>query len=140
MCSWPKGGKPTLPFPYSDEVWTGIEYQAAAHMIACGLVAEGLEVVRAARSRYDGFVRDPFDEYECGHWYARALSSFALLGALSGTRYDAVDKTLHVRPPVDGDFRAPLFTATGYGTVGIRDGEPFLEVRHGTIDVARTEP
>ena len=32
-CSWPKGGRPPLPFPYSDEVWTGIEYQVAAHLI-----------------------------------------------------------------------------------------------------------
>ena len=23
LCSWPRGGKPTLPFVYSDEVWTG---------------------------------------------------------------------------------------------------------------------
>jgi uncharacterized protein (DUF608 family) len=139
LCSWPNGGKPTLPFPYSDEVWTGIEYQAAAHMIFAGLVDEGLAVVRAARARYDGYVRDPFDEYECGHWYARALSSYALLAALTGARYDAVERTLYVRPAVPGDWRAPLFTATGYGTVGVRNGQPFLDVRHGVIDVRKTE-
>jgi len=138
LCSWPKGGKPTLPFPYSDEVWTGIEYQAAAHMILRGLVAEGLEVVRGARSRYDGRVRDPFNEYECGYWYARALSSFSLLQALTGARYDAVERTLHVAPRIDGDWRAPLFTARGYGTVGVRGGEPFLEVRSGSIEIERT--
>ena len=33
LCSWPRGGKPTLPFVYSDEVWTGIEYQVASHLI-----------------------------------------------------------------------------------------------------------
>ncbi|MBO4548542.1 MAG: hypothetical protein J5758_04930, partial [Abditibacteriota bacterium] len=32
LCSWPKGGKPEIPFPYSDEVWTGIEYQVAGHL------------------------------------------------------------------------------------------------------------
>jgi hypothetical protein len=37
LSTWPKGGKPTLPFIYSDEVWTGIEYQVASHMIAEGL-------------------------------------------------------------------------------------------------------
>ncbi len=135
LCSWPRGGKPTLPFPYSDEVWTGIEYQAAAHMIACGLVDEGLEIVRAARRRYDGCARDPFDEYECGHWYARAMSSFSLLAAFSGARYDAGRKTLHVAPAVDGDFRVPLFTATGYGTVGRMGEEIFVDVREGTIEV-----
>jgi len=135
LCSWPRGGKPTLPFPYSDEVWTGIEYQAAAHMILCGLVDEGVSIVRAARRRYDGLVRDPFDEYECGHWYGRALASYALLQACSGARYDAVDKTLHLSPPTDGDFRAFLATATGFGTVGLKDGRPFLDVKSGRIDV-----
>ena len=24
LCSWPKGGRPSLPLVYSDEVWTGI--------------------------------------------------------------------------------------------------------------------
>ncbi len=38
LCSWPRGGKPTLPFVYSDEVWTGIEYQVASHLIEEGFV------------------------------------------------------------------------------------------------------
>jgi hypothetical protein len=33
---------------------------------------------RACRGRYDGRPRAPFDEYECGHWYARAMASYAL--------------------------------------------------------------
>jgi hypothetical protein len=41
-----------------------------------------------------------------------------------------------VAPPLPGDFRSFLATATGYGTVGVRAGEPFLEVREGEIDVA----
>ena len=43
LCSWPRGSKPTLPFVYSDEVWTGIEYQVASHLIQEGLVDEGLD-------------------------------------------------------------------------------------------------
>jgi hypothetical protein len=39
LCSWPRGGKPTLPFIYSDEVWTGIEYQVASHLASEGLLA-----------------------------------------------------------------------------------------------------
>ena len=76
LCTWPRGGMPLLPFPYSNEVWTGIEYQAAGHMILDGMVQEGLEVVRLCRDRYDGVRRNPFNEYECGHWYARAMSSY----------------------------------------------------------------
>ncbi|HKI95628.1 MAG TPA: GH116 family glycosyl hydrolase [Gemmatimonadales bacterium] len=135
LCSWPKGGALSLPFVYSDEVWTGIEYQVASHLMMTGHVREGLEIVRACRARYDGHVRNPFDEYECGHWYARALSSYALLEGLSGARYDAVDGTLHLAPSVRGDFRSFLATATGFGTVGVRNGKPFLDVRAGTIDV-----
>lgn len=135
LCTWPKGGAPSLPFVYSDEVWTGIEYQVASHLMLMGRVEEGLEIVRVCRDRYDGRIRNPFDEYECGHWYARALSSYALLQGLSGARYDAVEKVLHLEPHIVGDFRSFLATATGYGTVGVRDGKPFLETRSGTIDV-----
>ncbi len=134
LCSWPRGGTPSLPFVYSNEVWTGIEYQAASHMMMMGLVQEGLEVVGACRARYDGKARNPFDEYEWGHWYARAMASYSLLQALSGARYDAVDKVLHLRPALSGDFRCFLSTATGYGTVGVTDGKPFIEVASGTIE------
>ena len=135
LCSWPKGGEPSLPFVYSNEVWTGIEYQVASHLMMMGLVKEGLEIVRTCRNRYDGRVRNPFNEYECGHWYARALSSYGLLQGLSGARYDAVEKTLHLQPRLAGDFRCFISTATGYGTVGVKNGKPFIEVKEGTIDV-----
>jgi len=135
LCSWPDGDKLSLPFPYSDEVWTGIEYQVAAGLIFEGMVDEGLAIVRTLRARYDGRDRNPFDEYECGHWYARALSSYALLQALSGARYDAVDKVLYLQPAIKGDFRSFLATATGYGTVGVRNGRPFADVAAGAIEI-----
>jgi uncharacterized protein (DUF608 family) len=134
LCTWPKGGELSLPFVYSNEVWTGIEYQVASHLMLMGYVSEGLDIVRAARDRYDGRVRNPFNEYECGHWYARAMSSYALLQGLNGARYDAVEKILYLRPSVKGDFRSFLSTATGYGVVGVKRGKPFLEVKAGTID------
>jgi hypothetical protein len=96
---------------------------------------EGLEVVRVCRARYDGRVRNPFDEYECGHWYARAMSSYALLYGLSGARYDAVEKVLYLEPRVPGDFRSFLSTATGYGTVGVKDGKPFYEAKTGALEI-----
>jgi uncharacterized protein (DUF608 family) len=135
LCSWPRGGMPSLPFVYSNEVWTGIEYQAASHMILMGMPAQGLQIVRSLRARYDGKARNPFDEYEWGHWYARAMASYALLQALSGARYDAVEGVLHLRPAVQGDFRSFLSTATGYGTVGVSDGKPFVQAVSGTIAV-----
>jgi hypothetical protein len=136
LCSWPKGGRLSLPFPYSNEVWTGIEYQVASHLALMGCVTEALDIVRAARDRYDGRVRNPFNEYECGHWYGRALASYGLIQGLTGVRYDARDRILYVQPRVRGDFRCFLATATGYGTVGVHDGKPFIEAREGRIDAA----
>ena len=98
LCTWPHGNRPTLPFIYADEVWTGIEYQVASHMILNGLVDEGLTIVRALRSRYDGRVRNPWNEYECGSYYARAMASYALLTSLSGFSYSAVTRTLVLEP------------------------------------------
>ena len=137
LCTWPKGGALSLPFVYSNEVWTGIEYQVAAHLMLEGMVDEGLEVVRLCRDRYDGRVRNPFDEYECGHWYARALASYGMLQGLTGVRFDAIDGTLHIDSRVGDDFRSFLSTATGFATVGLRGGKPFLEVKHGKIDVKK---
>jgi uncharacterized protein (DUF608 family) len=133
ICTWPKGSDLSLPNVYSTEVWTGVEYQVASHLIAVGRVAQGLDIVRACRRRYDGRIRNPFNEVEQGHWYARAMSSYALLQALSGARYDAVDKVLHLRPAIQGDFRCFLSTATGYGTVGVRSSQPFVDVVSGEI-------
>jgi uncharacterized protein (DUF608 family) len=135
LCTWPKGGELSLPFVYSNEVWTGIEYQVASHLMRMGLVAEGLEVVRVCRDRYDGRVRNPFNEYECGHWYARAMSSYALLFGLSGARYDAVEQVLYLEPRIRGDFRCFFSTATGYGTVGVRKGKPFYDATVGTLNI-----
>ena len=56
--------------------------------MAEGLVEEGLKIVAGARQRYEGYVRNPFNEYECGNYYARAMSSYALLAALSGRSAD----------------------------------------------------
>ena len=135
LCTWPQGGKPSLPFVYSDEVWTGIEFQVAAHLIFEGEVEKGLDIVRTCLDRYDGIKRNPFNEYECGSWYARALSSYSLLQALTGVRYDAVTKTLFIDSRIGNDFRS-FFSADGwYGTVGLEKGKPFVKIVKGQASI-----
>jgi uncharacterized protein (DUF608 family) len=134
LCTWPKSEKLSLPFVYSNEVWTGIEYQVASHLMMMGEVKKGLQIVRTCRERYDGRIRNPFDEYECGHWYARAMSSYALLQGLTGVRYDALTRTLFIDSRI-GDFTSFISTETGFGNVGIEKGEPFLKVAYGDIVV-----
>lgn len=137
LCSWPKGGKLSLPFVYSDEVWTGIEHQVASHLMLMGQIKEGLEIAQVCRDRYDGRIRNPFNEYECGHWYGRALSSYGYLQALTGVRYDAVEKTLYVDSKI-GDFTSFLSTETGFGTVSLKAGKATLQTVYGKIDVQKT--
>jgi hypothetical protein len=103
-----------------------------------GKVEEGLDIVRECRDRYDGRIRNPFNEYECGHWYGRALSSYGLIQGLTGVRYDAVEKTLYIDSRVGDSFRSFLATDGGFGTVGLEAGKPFLDVKMGTIEVERT--
>jgi len=137
ICTWPHGGQLSLPFVYSNEVWTGIEYQVASHLMMKGEVQKGLDIVRACRNRYDGTVRNPFDEYECGHWYARALSSYAMLQGLTGIRYDAVDRVLYIQSKIGNNFSSFFSTETGFGNVGLKDGVPFVEVKMGEIPYER---
>jgi uncharacterized protein (DUF608 family) len=136
LCTWPKSGQLSLPFVYSNEVWTGIEYQVASHLMYKGEVEKGLEIVRLCRERYDGRIRNPFNEYECGNWYARAMSSYAILEGLTGVRYDAVDHTLFIDSRI-GDFTSFLSTDTGFGNVGLKGGKPFMKVVYGTIDAQK---
>ena len=73
------------------------------------------------RARHDGLRRNPWDEFECGHHYARALSSWSLLLALSGYRYDAVGRRLRFDPAVSRNAFECLFTTgSGWGSYGQR--------------------
>jgi hypothetical protein len=138
LCTWPHGNKPTLPFVYSDEVWTGIEYQVASHLIAEGFVEEGLTIVKALRTRYDGRVRNPWNEYECGNYYARAMASYALLWALSGVRYSAAQRTLWLGPKVSTrPFRTFFSCASGFGTVTLDSHSVGIAMVEGTLIVEK---
>jgi non-lysosomal glucosylceramidase len=136
LCTWPEGGMPFYPFVYSDEVWTGIEYQVATHLAVEGMESESRDILRAIRSRHDGVRRNPWNEYECGSHYARALASYGLLIALSGMRYDAVEGTLSFRETPFRSFWSIPGSATG-GAWGIaerrEDGSLHFEVLEGKI-------
>ena len=81
MAWYPPGRLPRSPFPYYRETMTGFEYVVAANLVQRGLFAAAEQVVRDIRDRYDGVKRNPFDEAECGHHYARALDAWSVLQA-----------------------------------------------------------
>jgi hypothetical protein len=117
ICDYAKSPRPRIPFPYYAEVMTGFEHSAAALMIYSGMVAEGLECIGNIRSRYDGEKRNPWDEAECGHHYARAMAAWTSLVALSGFAYDGVNAAVRITPRVPHqEFRCFWSTGTGWGT------------------------
>lgn len=116
LCSWPYGGRPKLPFVYSNEVWTGIEYHVAATLIYEGFVEEGLTIVKAVRDRHDGYRRNPWNEVECGHHYARSLASWGVYLALTGYQCDLVEGKVAFEPKISGEhFVGFWITGQGWG-------------------------
>lgn len=142
MASYPRGHRPARPFPYHTEVMTGFEYCLAISLIQCGLIRDGLKVVRDIRHRYDGCKRSPFDEAECGHHYARAMASWGLIPALSGFHYSALSHTLSI----NSTSRAstwPWAASGAWGTITItphrKTTKVVITVLHGSLFLSRFE-
>jgi len=86
--------RPQFPFPYYNEVMTGFEYVAAIGMLYEGQTENGFLCIKNIRDRFDGLKRNPFDEIECGHHYARAMASWAASLAISKFQYSGVEKSM----------------------------------------------
>lgn len=138
LCTWPQKGRPNVPFPYSDEVWTGVEYQVASHCIQEGLLKEGLKIVQAARARYDGIRRNPWDEFECGHHYARAMSAYGLILALSGFQCDLREGMLGFKPQMNQrNFQCFWAVDGAWGTYRQTARQAVLNVLWGKLKLKR---
>jgi non-lysosomal glucosylceramidase len=120
ICDYGKAKRPRIPFPYYAEVMTGFEYSTAAHMLYSGMAREGTECIRNIRMRYDGEKRNPWDEAECGHHYARAMAAWSGLLALSGFQYDGPNAHVVMLPRLaEPNFRCFWSTGTGWGTFSV---------------------
>lgn len=118
VCSWPNGGKPEVPTYYTDEVWTGIEYEVAALCFYIGEIESGLKIIKAVRDRYDGTHRNPWNEVECGDHYVRAMSSWTLLHALTGISYSSKLNQLSISPKINQrDFQSFFITNSAWGKI-----------------------
>jgi non-lysosomal glucosylceramidase len=115
MCSYDEGKRPERPFPYFGEVMTGFEYTAATGLLQVGETAKALEIIGAIRSRYDGNKRNPFDEAECGHHYARAMASWSAFATWNGISYSGVSGIMAI---ADRPASGTAFWSTGsaFGT------------------------
>ena len=62
------------------------------------MTRDGVRVFENARMRHDGEKRNPWDEPECGHHYARAMSAWSGFAALSGFLYRGADGEVTLTP------------------------------------------
>ena len=87
VLSYPNG-VPEHPMPYWCEAWTGLEYVYAIGLVQAGLASGPKTSSPRPGNAFPGRRRNPFDEAECGHHYARAMASWGLVVALTGFGYD----------------------------------------------------
>jgi len=126
MCSFPrrdwdyaqaKGKGPEWAAGYFNECMNGFEYQAAWHMIAEGLVMEGLAITRMVHDRYHATRRNPWNEVECGDHYARSMASYGVFLAACGYEHHGPKGHLGFAPRLTPEnFRCAFTTAEGWGT------------------------
>jgi uncharacterized protein (DUF608 family) len=134
ICDYGKAERPRIPFPYYAEVMTGFEYSAATHMLYAGLVKEGVECIRNIRDRYDGEKRNPWNEAECGHHYARAMAAWSGVLALSGFRYRGQQGAVFIDGKHTTPFRSFWSTGTGWGVFTVApSGVHTIRVIEGTL-------
>jgi uncharacterized protein (DUF608 family) len=126
---------------YLNETMNGFEYQAAAHMIAEGMIKEGMAVIKTLDERYDGNKRNPFNEVECGDHYARSMASYGALITISGFEHNGPRRHIGFAPRLTPEnFRAPFVAAEGWGTFSQRLENGVMtaavDVRHGKLALA----
>lgn len=139
MTTFPKGGAeaskgkghPDWIVGYFNECMNGFEYQAAAHMIAEGMVDEGLTVVRALHDRYSPSKRNPYNEIECSDHYARSMASYGAFLTMCGFAYHGPHAHLGFAPKLSGPFKVPFLTGEAWGTFATDGHTCTLGVAYG---------
>ena len=126
MCSFPRadwdykkasGKGADWAAGYFNECMNGFEYQVAGHMIAEGMVLEGLAITRMVHDRYHASRRNPWNEVECGDHYARSMASYGVFLAACGYEYNGPSGHIGFAPRITPEnFRAAFTAAEGWGT------------------------
>ena len=115
---------------------TGFEYAAAGLMLVNGYVDECETMVKAIRDRYDGEKRNPWDEIECGHNYARTMASYALMPLWSGFTFDMTEKYIGFTPITQGDGQYVWSIGNTWGKVRFEGKKCVLTVLGDSLTLA----
>jgi uncharacterized protein (DUF608 family) len=150
MCTFPrtdwdygkaKGKGADWAAGYFNECMNGFEYQVAGHMIAEGMVMEGLAVTRMLHDRHHPLRRNPWNEIECGDHYARSMASYGVYLTACGYEHHGPKGHLGFAPRLSPeDFRCAFTTAEGWGTFAqqIKGGKQQAEIglKYGRLRLA----
>ena len=108
-------------------------YAAAIGMLYEGQTEAGLTCIQAIRNRFDGEKRNPFDEPECGHHYARAMASWSAPMAYSKFHYFGPDKALSFTSNPGTYFWS---NGAAWGTCKVEAKQATVTVLYGKIGIA----
>jgi uncharacterized protein (DUF608 family) len=140
VCDYGQAARPKIPFPYYAEAWTGIEYLFATQLLEAGMLREGIRCFENVRQRFDGERRNPWDEPECGHHYARAMAAWSGIVALSGFRYRGPEQAIIAVPKVSApNFASFWSTGTAWGSFTQSAREFTLSVLAGRLPCRSVE-
>ena len=135
MTTNPRGTKDPYKDPnawqmgYFNECMSGFEHQVASHMIAEGMVTEGLAIMRAIHDRYSTGKRNPWNEIECSDHYSRAMASYGCFVSACGFEVHGPSGRIGFAPRwSEQNFRAPFVGPEGWGTFSQR-------LTNGKLDV-----
>ena len=133
ICDYGKAERPRIPFPYYAEAWTGLEYSGRlADDVRRHDRRRASSAFATPARRYDGEKRNPWDEPECGHHYARAMSAW------SGTaRAQRLPLSRAASAPSPSKLRSDTAASGAPRRPGARSTSPrrrHAHVDHGTLE------
>src|SRR5699024_3444213 len=123
---------------YSDEVWTGIEYEVAGLLLASGGYEDALRLLAAIRNRYDGRRMNPWNDIECGDHYVRAMSSWSLLITATNFGWDAHLGQITLGNRLGpSELVAPFFAAPAWGqfTYSVKGNQTTVTIQPSTGEI-----
>jgi uncharacterized protein (DUF608 family) len=114
-------GLPSWQIGYFNECMSGFEHQVASHMIAEGMVLDGLAITRAIHDRYHASRRNPWNEIECSDHYSRAMASYGTFITACGFEYNGPKGHIGFAPKLTPEnFKAAFTAARGWGSFSQR--------------------
>lgn len=146
LAHWDEG-PPKNQLLYSNEFcWSGVLHAFIGLCLYEGLGDIALTAVTTLRQCYDGTRRSPWNEIECGDFYARAMSAFLYFEIASGQEWKYVSETsislkFAPRPPSES-FRGFFIVGSAWGQFSQivnqshSNGIAKIEVMYGTLELS----